>query len=88
MASSRLMVLPLTLRPVICSTMRAFTSSVRTPERDGSAARISSTWTPRALVAAARSVTVSERVKKLAVWSSTSACSSLMPDITRHGMRE
>lgn len=66
-ASSRLMVLPLTLRPVISSTMRAFTSSVLMPVSVGSLARICSTWIPRALVAAARSVTVKERVKKFAV---------------------
>ena len=87
-ASSRLMVLPLTLRPVISSTMRALMSSERMPATVGSVARICSTWMPRAFVAAARSVTVSALVKKFAVWSRTRACSSEMSAMTLQGSLE
>ena len=61
--SSRAMVLPETLRPVCRSMMAAFTSSTRIPESDGSSERRRTASPLSASVAAARSVTVSARVK-------------------------
>ena len=61
--SSRAMVLPETLRPVCRSMMAAFTSSTRMPESEGSSERRRTASPLSASVAAARSVTVSARVK-------------------------
>ena len=61
--SSRKIVLPETDLPVCCSIISALMSSVRFPLSDGSSARRRSASMPRASVAYALSVTVSERTK-------------------------